>query len=81
MLARNRALGAKLNLSDEEFKKVYGYLLRSALIRIIKQPFCAEERIYLAGIKNLGKEGLIDPLTPILDSDSAWNRVPGIGVS
>lgn len=75
LLARNRALGAKLNLSVEEFSKVYGYLKRSALLRLMKHPFGIEERIFWAGIRDVHGSKIFDPSNPVLDSDPIWERV------
>ena len=75
LIARNRALSARLNLDGAEFERVSKYLKRSAFLKMVKKGFREEGLVYRAAIRD-GLAGNVEYMNqPIADDDPKWRDV------
>ncbi len=75
MIARNRALSARLHLKGKEFDQVSAYLKRSAFFKVVKKFFREDSLIYRAAIRD-GLTGNYEYMNqPIADDDPRWRDV------
>jgi GT2 family glycosyltransferase len=75
MIARNRAVAARLNLEGREFDRVAKYLKKSARMRTFKKLFNEDSMVYSAGIRD-GLAGWTKSMNqPVADHDPKWREV------